>query len=233
DDDGPRAVTVQQEVAAALAAVLPEHERQVREQAAAEIEALRDGTHGKGKPYNKAFMHALDCAIRHITGGHDMSDTPEPLTDCGRMLDAAHDAVDAQQDAEYWRLRAERAEEERDGWAFLLRKTEDELHEARQRAERAETETARLRDAVTLLEADVRRCGQQLAEQMRDAQQQHDRAELAEAVLAKLRAHLDTAAAESDARLHQIRNVTEIRPPLDLDQTASIVWTTKGEPQWP
>jgi len=40
DDDGPRAVTVQQEVAAALAAVLPEHERQVREQVAAEIRAV-------------------------------------------------------------------------------------------------------------------------------------------------------------------------------------------------
>lgn len=109
--------------------------------------------------------------------------------------------------------------EERDGWAYILRKTEDELHEARQRAERAETETARLRDAVTLLEADVRRCGQQLAEQMRDAQQQHDRAERAEAVLAKLRDHLDTAAAESDARPATI-TVDEIHAIINREEAS-------------
>lgn len=57
-------------MARALAAVLPEIERRVREQVAREITDLRDGTQGKDKPYNRAFMHALDCAIRYITGGH-------------------------------------------------------------------------------------------------------------------------------------------------------------------
>lgn len=51
----------------AIAAELPAHERQVREQVAAEIKALRDGVANPDKPYNEAFVHALDCAIREIT----------------------------------------------------------------------------------------------------------------------------------------------------------------------
>jgi hypothetical protein len=51
----------------ALARILPEHEQQVLNKVTAVLEALRDGVHGKDKPYNQAFMHALDCAIREIT----------------------------------------------------------------------------------------------------------------------------------------------------------------------
>ena len=47
--------------------------------------------------------------------------------------------------AERHRQRADQAEAERDGNAYLLRKTEDELHQARQRAERAEADLAQLR----------------------------------------------------------------------------------------
>lgn len=46
-----------------------EHERRVRAKVAAEIEVLRDGVRNPDKPYNEAFVHALDCAIREIARG--------------------------------------------------------------------------------------------------------------------------------------------------------------------
>lgn len=38
----------------------------IREQVAAELEALRDGVENKDTPYNEAFVHALDCAVRAV-----------------------------------------------------------------------------------------------------------------------------------------------------------------------
>jgi hypothetical protein len=52
-----------------LIAVEAEVERRVRAKVIEEIEALRDGVSGRHKPYNQAFVHALDCAIRHIARG--------------------------------------------------------------------------------------------------------------------------------------------------------------------
>lgn len=52
----------------ALAAVVAEIERQIRERVAVELEALRDGVVNKHTPYNEAFMHGVDCAIRAARG---------------------------------------------------------------------------------------------------------------------------------------------------------------------
>lgn len=46
-----------------------EHERQTRAKVVSELEALRDGVQNPDKPYNEAFIHALDCAIREIARG--------------------------------------------------------------------------------------------------------------------------------------------------------------------
>lgn len=51
-----------------LNAVAPEIERQFRERMAAELETLRDDVVNKDKPYNQAFMHGVDCAIRTVRG---------------------------------------------------------------------------------------------------------------------------------------------------------------------
>lgn len=45
-----------------------EHERRVRERMAAELETLREDVVNKDKPYNQAFMHGVDCAIRTVRG---------------------------------------------------------------------------------------------------------------------------------------------------------------------